>query len=107
MILTIILSRPLLISISRERERDRKNHNSGLNTQTDTNTEKRQSDLLGSLQEPKISSLNQSLRTTTLVTLGSSWVLGSFWDHLIFGQSKIVMEWGGILGGFDLIFGKG
>ena len=41
-------------SISRKRERDRKSQNSGLNTQTDTQTEKPQSDLLGSLQEPKM-----------------------------------------------------
>ena len=43
-----------IISISRERERDRKSQNSGLNRQTDTQTEIPQSDLLGSLQEPKI-----------------------------------------------------
>ena len=44
----------MIASAERERERDRKSHNSGLNTQTHTHTEKRQSDLLGSLQEPKI-----------------------------------------------------
>ena len=46
-------------------ERARKSHNSGLNTHTDTQTDrqtqKRQSDLLGSLQEPKNSLIPQKI----------------------------------------------
>ena len=44
----------LALLASAKRERDRKSQNSGLNRQTDTQTEIPQSDLLGSLQEPKI-----------------------------------------------------